>query len=259
MLRLFLLLPLLAFAPNPVLASERYSSCCVCVEDDEDVGGLGGSDRECAGWLKKARREVGCSWWQTMPRKQALDLDNYSFKDTCQKVTVHGSFHGNSSGVEIPFQISAGVAKLFSASEVCYDGSSCLLFNNIDDVMTCSRRLSRNSSCRFEISANQNIGVTGYSCFPWGKPRELDYASSKLTAVIDAVKVTYLYPPCSREGDKCSWIDPSSDPGAKEDPNQKHCAWNSEITTQRCCPKKRGSLDAALNGTWMEPGYKCSN
>ena len=242
---LTLLGPLLILAgPNLAQSGERYSSCCVCVEDDHDVKGLGGTERECAGWLRRARREIGCAWSQSMPQKQALNLENYTFEDSCRKVTVYGAFHGNSSGVEIPFTISAGVAKLFAASEVCYDGSSCLLFNNIDDVKACTRRLARSSDCRFEISANQNVGVTQYSCL-FGissKPHEIASAASKLTAVIDAVGIHYRYPACSTEGDKCSWLDPKTDGGAQTDPNQKLCAWNDEITTQRCCLQKKRSI-----------------
>ena len=161
-----------------------------------------------------------------------------------------------SSEVKVPFAISAGTARLFGATEVCYDGSSCLLFNNIEDVKACTINLAKNSSCRFEISANQNLGVTQAVC--WFRPLEVSEAASKLTAIIDGVDMMLRYSSCSKAGEKCAVIAKERDPTAKSDPNEKYCFDGSGVTTQSCCLKEKArKSDGALNGNWAKPGIPC--
>ncbi|MBU6375124.1 MAG: hypothetical protein KGQ59_03940 [Bdellovibrionales bacterium] len=254
---MLLFLCLMALKPQHAHAEHRYSSCCLCVMDDEDQQGTLGSKRECERWLSTAGKQSGCTYQETLSLKSALTLQLRSSSSSCEKLHIYGTYHGDSTGTRIPFQISVASAQHFSAKEVCYGGSSCLLFDNIDEVRSCSQELGQSSSCKFRIQANQNIGVVGLNC--WDRmPQELDEASSKLTAIVDGLNFHLEYNNCSKTGDRCAfadeeWIQKASKDGA----NSKRCRQNTMLTTQWCCLPDGAQPSDGLDGRWGMPGHRC--
>ena len=242
--------------PFSAQAQHRYASCCLCVFDEFDQKGLMGTQRECDGWLTKSSKRLGCAYQESVSKTAALTLHLRSAPASCEKVEIYGAFHGSSSGSRVPFEISAAAAKSFSAKEVCYDGSTCLLFDNVDQVQACAQQLGQYSACKFKVSANQNIGVTGMNC--WGFfPEEVREASSKLTAIVDGLNFHLQYAECSKPGDKCSYKDPTQNSGSNNDPNTKFCRRRNAVTSQTCCLPAKGDSGDTLNGRWSIPGLSC--
>lgn len=211
-----------------------------------------GSKRECDKWLSQQRH---CPQKLAFSKSFVLDFDRKDANISCEKISIYGAFHGSSSSARIPFDISARAARLFRATEVCYDGTTCLAFNNIKDVEACAANLADTKACKFRISANQNLGVV--SGCSWFRPTEVSQTASRLTATYDGVRLMLEYPACSSPGDKCGWLSPLGDPSAKTDPNEKFCFDGSAITTQSCCIKPGTTKINALSGRWAKPAQKC--
>ena len=154
-----------------------------------------------------------------------------------------------------PFDFSRSIAHAYHSTKVDYDGSSCLLFNNVTQVESLAADLSKDTSVQYRISGNQNMGVTLYVPHLVG-PREQNGESSKVTAIIENGKSSLEYANCSPTGGKCGVSDTST--GALNDPNRKWCMDEDVLTEQSCCLKKQ-LIPTVSNGRWSAPGETCSN
>ncbi len=237
--------------------SPIYDSCCVCIPDIVDSEMF---DSMCKRWFQSARKEYGCEYQRVMPKVLFKELPKFMGNDRCRKVHLYGAFHGDSSMTQVPFEYSVLAAKTFQATQVCYEGASCLVFDNVEDVKACARGLA-GGKCRYEISGNQNAGVASQALFC--RARELPDASSKLTAFIDGASVQLQYAPCTKQGSRCGYIS-KTDFGqskthalSKNDPNSKSCIHQGTVVVQSCCIKKRpGKADPDF-GKWSAPGAAC--
>ena len=238
---------------------QSYNSCCVCVRDTSDVEMF---ISMCKRWLGETSRATGCRYRKVISMDDTRNFNRVSEGARCENLHLYGAFHGNSSKTQVPFQISAQAASAYQAKSVCYDGVTCMVFDNIEDVKACARDVAQNQACKFQITGNQNIGL-GTVPFFCIRPREISEATSKLTAVIEEASVRYSYAPCSAQGAICGYL-PSKGRWAKtyakskNDPNAKWCIQDGLTIEQRCCPdgSQRANPDS-MGGFWAAPGHSC--
>jgi hypothetical protein len=226
-------------------AALAFDTCCVCVEDPNDRVA---TEKECKLWLK---RQKNCQKKEAVKSYWDLDLkEEYS----CKKLNIFGAFHGNSSMVSRPFDISVELAETVSAKEVNYDGSTCLVFNNQDKVEDLAHLLTVNGEIgrKFSISGNQNMGVINLNTI-FKKYKEIDKTTSKLTVIVDNGKAEIIYDKCSRANKLCGFARSGEDFMATSDSNEKICEDKGQLVKQICCVK---SLSDAY-GTWSKPGGSC--
>ena len=237
-----------------------YSSCCVCIHDTRDVKMLGSV---CKQWMSETKKTTGCRYRKIISKDDALDFNRVADDSRCDSLHLYGAFHGNSSVTETPFKFSVAAASAYQAKSVCYDGITCMVFDNIDDVKACARETASIKGCRFEITGNQNIGLgtQPFFCF---RAREIPEAASKLTAVIEESSVKLRYANCSAKGAICGYL--PSEGGwsrtyakSKNNPNAKWCTDDGVIVEQRCCPDGSQNLNPdSMSGIWAAPGEACS-
>lgn len=246
-------------ARAPAARGATAESCCVCVADLWDkryVTAL------CEDWFKQAKRKNGCAHQFIIGKSDQTGDERFPTNMSCANVQMFGAFHGKSNETKIPFQLAATAAKAFNARKVCYDGVTCLVFDNVKDVEACARTLSRAGGCRYEITANQSIGLSTEGGFFCG-PREEQEAASKLTALIDGINVQLQYAPCTGKGDECIYLSKISEAYAlsKNDPNSKWCMHRGAVVEQRCCisewMKQQMKHEKNGEGKWSAPGAGC--
>jgi hypothetical protein len=246
-------------ATNPPTAASA-NSCCICVADlSWDVRY---NTAICEDWFKQAKRKSGCAHHFIVNKVDETGRERFPSGTSCTNIQVYGVFHGKSNETRVPFQLAAAAAKAFNAKKVCYDGVTCLVFDNIKDVEACARTLSRAGGCRYEITGNQNIGLSSAGGFFCG-PRETEEAGSKLTALIDGLSVQLHYAPCTGKGDECVYLSKISEdyPLSKNDPNAKWCTHRGAIVEQRCCisewMKQQMKFEKSGYGKWSAPAAGC--
>ena len=220
-----------------------YDTCCVCVEDPNDPVS---TEKECKQWLKSQKncqkKEAVKSYW-------TLNLkETYS----CNKLNIYGAFHGNSSTVGRPFDISMELADTVSAKEINYDGSTCLVFNNTDRVENLANLLTGETDRKYSISGNQNMGVINLETI-FKKYKEREVTTSKLTIVVENGKAGIVYDKCSKPNKLCGFARQGEDFMGTSDPNEKICEDDGKLVAQICCVE---ALSDAY-GTWSKPGGSC--
>lgn len=223
-------------------------SCCFCVADPSDPSTL----KECQRWFKDNRKPLSCNKEVTFASHNDVKFEPGL---SCRKVTGYGANHGNSYYSFTVFQFAQKAARALSPSEVSYDGSTCLVFNNTDVIEREARALSLLfPNVKFELSGNQNEGVVRYLPIPviGTKPKEDREASSKLTVHAEGGLLEMVYGACSKPKGMCGFVREGLDPGATTDSNAKICMQDNEQLTQSCCEPKKGSF-----GKWSVPGMDC--
>ena len=247
---------ILAVANNLALAQAptnqglvAYDTCCFCVTADKDEKHMAPTIPECKTWLKAAKDREHCSFRQMLTLTEATELEFTTPDKTCTRSVIYGAFHGTSIQTKIPFELAQGVADSFKSKEVCYDGSSCHLFDNIDDIPRFASSLAENRDRKFRISANQNVGVAKACLFSGRK--EVSSMASKLTVIIEDATVRLEYAECSKAGKVCARAIRYT--GSKNDPNTKSCLDDGVVVEQSCCSHD----DTDLTGKWSVPGEHC--
>ncbi len=246
-------------APQPATRVAAVESCCACVADTWDkryVTAL------CEDWFKQAKRKTGCAHHFIVGKADETGRERFPSGMSCTNVHIFGAFHGKSNETKVPFQLAAAAAKAFGAKRVCYDAVTCLVFDNVKDVEACARNLARAGGCRYEVTGNQNIGMSSAGGFFCG-PREISETTSKLTAFVDGINVQLQYASCTSQGDECAYLSKISKEYAlsKNDPNSKWCMHRGAIVEQRCCisewMKQQMKHEKSGEGKWSAPGAGC--
>jgi hypothetical protein len=111
--------------------SPIYDSCCICIHDSRQEGLFISA---CKHWLNERKKSTGCTYRKIVSKVDGMSLENSNDGTRCRSVHLYGAFHGISKMTDKPFQYSAVAAKAYGASSVCYDGLSCLVFDNIDEA-----------------------------------------------------------------------------------------------------------------------------
>lgn len=241
----FLLLATMVFS-YVALATDQYDVCCFCLQDPQDSIY---TRKECERWVKQSAPALGCQRTQTSPNYQQVRVEG---QYRCNKVNVYGAFHGLSSMVHIPAQIADNLTYDLKPRELNYDGSSCLLFNNVDQGREQAKTLSqRYPWVKFNLKGNQNSGITEMLAFI-GNPHELPEATSKVSFIAEGGTVTLRYDACTPQKKTCYFT--TEDQDATNDSNLKYCMSGGQVVTQRCCRSARGPGE----GKWSAPGRTCA-
>lgn len=233
-------------------ALAQENTCCFCFGDLSDPK----LEKSCARWLKENKKD--CSYSQKFEHYESYDnyLEPYGYKLNsevrCENLKLYGAFHGLSDSYRDIVKLVANTTKNYSPRKVQYDGFSCLVFNNVEQVENWMMALTQKyPEVEFDISGNQNLGaVTSIPLFY--KPKEVEAMSSKVTFKAHNSVVEKSFGACSAPGN-CFYA--NFDRGAESDSNLKTCMHQGQESTQRCCEKKKG-----LNGTkgfWSNPGEDC--
>lgn len=225
--------------------AQSFNTCCFCVNDPHDAD----VTKECQKWFT-LQDQISCEYSATILSKDSVLMDSGK---TCEKVKIWGGFHGLSYYYNYPLNISSQAANVYSAKEVEYDGSTCLIFNNTESVKTRAQALAlKDTQTHFLISGNQNTGVVS-SRIPFvTKPTENLGMASKMTLEISQGEVKVSYGACSAFGTTCGYA--TSDIGASTDSNKKFCMDHGELSEQSCCVKNARQEW----GKWSRPGSGCS-
>jgi len=239
-----------------------HESCCICFHDVR--GGFIEHHKRfksfCRDWLASSGCERRARFAIPLNEGTAKQQDFDGLPLSCAKVRVMGMFHGEPDDYWMPFAISKTLASRLRAREVCYDGKSCLLFNDLEKLPKCAKGI-QSPECEFTISGNQNIFImkkTG----KWLQPKsvtDLEVSSSKTTVTIPrAGTVSITHDRCSPEGSRCGFVQPFLVRQASNDANQKTCLWNGKTVQQTCCTEKTEGLSLFVdNATWSAPGRPC--
>jgi len=244
----------LIYSRHSLADSAVFDSCCICIYDvlDEKL-----DLSTCKRWLGETARKTSCQYQRIVPEEKADDFKAVAGGDRCRSLHLYGAFHATSADTEIPFKYSANAAAAFQARSVCYDGASCLVFDNIEDVRACARAFKKSPGCRYEITGNQNLGRLWWFA-PFCRPHEPVESTSKLTAIIDGVSVRLQYSACTPKGATCGYLPRSNTyayAASKNDPNAKWCEDEGVLVEQHCCPRSRKPDEKW--GRWSAPGEKC--
>ncbi len=221
-------------------------SCCFCIADTSDKTTI----PECQRWLKDNRKSLGCTRNEIIASHSDVKFEQ---ELSCRKVSAYGANHGLSYFYTTVFQFAAKAAKNLSPVEVNYDGSTCLVFNNVEIVEKEAVKLSEQyPDVNFSLTGNQNVGVVKYlQLFGIGsKPKEMVGMSSKMIVRAQGGTVEADYADCSRAKSRCGIAE--YDIGATSDSNTKFCREGNEIITQKCCAPPKASF-----GKWSFPGMEC--
>lgn len=254
--RVFLIIAfLISFAGGVTEARERiYDSCCVCLtsekQDPRDIS-------ICRSWMREIRGSQRCRYRKIISTEDPAKIQGQSEGKACKQVNVYAALHGNSLDSHVPFELSKAIASAYRAEKVCYDSISCMVFDNLDDVKACANQLKNDPKCRYQISANQNLGISVFdgNCAPWHWGfKELEEASSRVTVLIDEASVQLAYSPCKREGQHCGYVGKSTSLDralrsySDNDPNSAWCLDEGVVVKQSCCPNEK----------WSAPSGKCN-
>ncbi len=201
----------------------------------------------CKRWLDEKAKSTSCKYRKILSQWDLNDFKSVAQGDRCRNIHLYGAFHAFRLMFAMPFEYSADAAESFQAQSVCYDGASCMIFDDIEKVRACAQDLSRTKGCRYEISGNQNRGSIRWIPF-CQRAHEPPDSMSKLTAIIDEATVKLRFWPCTPEGETCG-----VDPFPKT--NTKWCEHQGILVEQRCCPK--GKKTGSLWGKWSAPGEAC--
>ncbi len=224
--------------------AQEFDTCCVCVADDYDSVSV---MKECQKWFTLGPQR-DCQNKTILPTRD--DTFNDSGK-SCHKVKIWGAFHGLSYYHPYPFNISKKAALNYSAKEVTYDGSTCMIFNNVEVAKLEAQTLADTlTDVHFMITGNQNEGVVGSAIPLITKPKELPEQASKVTYELSNKNVIMSFANCTPTGKLCGYS--PYDMGATNDSNKKTCMDNGAETTQSCCSKSGKSW-----GKWSAPGQIC--
>lgn len=245
MLKLLLLALAFMVLPFELMAQAAdYDTCCICVGDPDDLKSVG---KECHKWLNSGTRK-NCEYKKVIDSKDSPFLDAGK---TCRSIDMFGGFHGLSYLTAYPFKLARGAAQRYFAEEVTYDGSTCLVFNNIEIAKSQANTLaSLEKKVKFIISGNQNIGVVAPAIPFITKVKEVPSMASKVTFEIDSGDVQMSYASCSKPNKMCGFAD--RDFGNFSDSNTKFCMDGEEVVEQKCCPDKKREW-----GKWSVPGQNC--
>lgn len=223
--------------------SKDYDTCCICVGDPQDFKSV---TKECQKWLSSGTRK-NCEY------KKIQDSKDSPFFDagvTCKSIDMFGGFHGISAYTNYPFKLAKAAAQRYFSPEVKYDGSTCLVFNNIKQAQVLAQNLAYDKTVRYIISGNQNIGVVAPAIPFITKVKEVPSMSSKVTFEIDSGEVRTNFAECSKASKMCGYA--ALDMGAASDSNTKFCMEGEELVEQKCCPDKKMEW-----GKWSAPGQSC--
>lgn len=225
-------------------SAEVENACCFCFADLSDDS----TRTECSRWLRENSRRLECGVQETLLLQQ---YSSFPRDLTCNRVEAYTSFHGNSAAISKAIKIVEKISKDLKPREINYDGSTCNVFNHVDEVKTKTEILSQvYPEIRFNLQGNQNVGLVNYIRII-SKPKETQSASSKMIIEAQNGLSEVTYGECTRPGRQCGVV--SYDPTAKNNPNEKFCMENSEIKTQMCCPVKNKRW-----GQWNLVGEACS-
>ncbi len=227
--------------------SADEESCCFCIAETTDKS----TTSECQRWLRENSSRLECTKKVIFPSHQQVSFE----KDlSCRKVTAFGANHGLSYYYTTVFQFASKASTALRPVEIHYDGSTCLVFNNVSAIESETQRLSiRFPNVRFVLAGNQNQGVVRHiNLFGIGeRPKEIQGMSSKMTVVAQSGFVDVTYGDCSKSRAVCSFN--RGDMGATNDSNTKFCQDESQTTVaQKCCEPIIGNW-----GRWSAPGMNC--
>lgn len=223
-------------------------SCCFCVADTSDKS----TTSECQRWLRENGKKNDCTVKEIIPSHNQV---NFAPDLSCRKVTAYGANHGLSYFYFTVFQFASKAAKALNPAELSYDGSTCLVFNNVDTVEAEGVKLSRQyPDINFTLMGNQNTGVVRMIPLPIQinamKPKEIQQMSSKMIVRAQGGLVEVDYGECSRPQGRCAFA--RQDLGAKNDSNTKFCKQDNDVVVQKCCEPKKGDY-----GKWSVAGMEC--
>ena len=221
-------------------------SCCFCVADSTDSSTVA----ECQRWMKDTSKAQNCT------KKEIFsDHSTVAFEDglSCRKVTAYGANHGLSYFYATVFTFARKAARKLDPVEIHYDGSTCLVFNNVEIVQRESEKLSKEfPQINFELTGNQNEGVVRYfRILGIGtKPKESSQMASKMTVHAQGGTIETIFGDCSKPKGQCGYA--PQDYGATNDSNTKFCTKDNEVVSQKCCKQEKGTW-----GKWGVPGMEC--
>ncbi len=228
------------------LAATKHSACCVCIEDPNDASYTA---KTCQRWFKENSQRLGCQQDISIkdPEKPTVDSSL-----RCDRLEVQAEFHGLSYMYHVPARIADSLTIDLKPKVFNYDGSTCLLFNNLskarNEIATLGQRYSQVS---YKFRGNQNAGVTEMLAFI-GKPKEMPEAASKATVTTHKGKTSVSYDSCSAKGKLCYFT--SDDFEADNDSNTKNCMSAGVLVGQVCCRPSK----TAGEGKWSAPGKACA-
>ncbi len=240
----FFLFAFLMLSFGAIAAPEE--SCCFCIADTSDAS----TTAECQRWMKDKAKDLNCTKKEIFPSH-----DTVNFEDglSCRKVTAYGANHGLSYFYTTVFNFARKAARKLDPVEIHYDGSTCLVFNNVEIIQQQSEKLSQEfPQVNFELTGNQNEGVVRYFRILGigSKPKESSQMASKMTVHAQAGMIETVFGDCSKPKGQCGYA--PQDYGATNDSNTKFCTMNNEVVSQKCCQQKKGNW-----GKWSIPGMEC--
>lgn len=240
---LFMALPLLGHGALELPPLQQVETCCLCFADRDDAQSTGD---ECARWLKDNGARLGCQYSQVMRNRTDLGFNPFL---RCERVEAYGAFHGQSFMYQDVLEIPRSIAKKLDPHEVNYDGSSCMVFNNVELVQAEVQRLAHDyPQTRFDLRGNQNEGGVAYLMF--SRPKEIASISSKAEFIGLNGQVETRFDACSKVGNECYMV--YDDRGATNDSNLKFCTSDGQVVEQACCAKGKKHI-----GHWLVPGQAC--
>lgn len=240
--------------------SERHlEKCCVCLKGEGFREGV--ADSSCENHAKQEGCRKDESFVVAINQSHTFDSipkDARVFPTSCRDMKVNGVFHANSHQYWAPIQNAKKLAERFQAKTICYDGVSCLIFNEVEKVLKCADDELKNDSCRYVISGNQNLGLILSSKTVFDIKRkgahESPHSSSKFIVNVGGQqKTTFEFENCSDQGKTCGWVDPSTT-SHQSPPNIKQCLLQGVVSNQECC---RSNLKQTYVGYWSKPGSGC--
>lgn len=228
--------------------AQHYESCSICLVNSFSEQ----MNSECKGWFAN-KEQKGSRFNLVFNTKKSV------FKKgqiTCENLRMWGAYHGASFMYAAPFEYAKNAAKAFEASSVSYDGSTCLVFNNLDLAKAEALKLAREiKNIKFQISGNQNEGAVSAKSYVFFSSdfQEDKGQASKVTYTIQDGQLSTSYGACSTEGKLCSFTSKYEDHGATSDSNTKTCVEDRRVTQQICCENRRNPGF----GQWSAPGDRC--
>jgi hypothetical protein len=247
---------------TPRTSGKVLDRCCICFADTrtgKDEAKI--FNNTCKDWLRndsdlcpKDSRYLIPMTSET-PYQEGFD----GLPLACSHVRIMGAFHGVTSDYWMPFHLAQTLARQLRARDVCYDGVSCLVFNNLEKLDQCARN-ARSPECDFTISGNQNAylmrqdnaGLRGKTLL------DLPSSSSKTTVRIRRDgDISIRYDQCSFPGTRCAWVNPNTLREVSNDPNAKMCVFNGGPVLQACCRNHPSEKRFDDDGQWSAPGRPC--
>lgn len=235
-----------------------HESCCICFHDYRIVWTRTRFKNVCDEWLGSSGCGKDARFAIPLQQGTARQKDFNGLPLSCAKVRIMGVFHATTEDYWAPFSLSQALASRLQAREVCYDGKSCLLFNDLEKLPQCAKGI-QNPNCDFTISGNQNTFMMTRTGGRFRKLslKDTESSSSKTTLIIPGTGgITMIHDRCSKPGSSCGFTESFSVKNASNDVNTKSCSWNGQITQQTCCRSFKRLKDG--DGTWSAPGRPCT-